>query len=597
MANEDGAPSPSKTTLGGNGSIPSAEELVHETHFDRVDADYHSHLIPGYSDPEGDRVLEYNLRQKNQYIADVDSQGRLLSDAREYLMAKTVGLLILLRVRYFCSEAEAAEFVYQCHDGGRYYKPADLRKMRHARVMNLLTIPGMFPAEIARRTGMDESTIRKIHNRINPGLNRGDGRRVSADKEARIRQLGEEKIKHTKIAALTGVSKATVSRILKPAPKKVAPKPAAPERKPAADYLVGEPAKAASYVMAVTSNALPEADEVDAFTRSAYAKAGISMDFSSEDLAALDGRVAGAVNELVNKADAEDRLLLFLTESEFYRRAMALLDQKIIELLDEAAERDDRCSLKTMRSDSKKKKSFGTQASLTGSVAFSKRGNHSAGSALGQARSTRFRSRLSSSGTASPTLATPTRSRRRCSSSMGRSTSSSEDRPASPSRSVVSEAEWVTTVANWPSDSLSLLLSQSPDGSCGKTCRASSAAAKDGILEPCSGRWRNSGMGGPTGRLTLNGSESPSDASVCSLLDILETGDVPQRYFLSAKACSGIRERGGRCGKKLPEPMAAVLLAQSHRPSVTPATIRRSTALPKGASSRPILETPSLRTA
>jgi hypothetical protein len=46
-------------------------------------------------------------------------------------------------------------------------------------------------------------------------------------------------------------------------------------------------------------------------------------------------------------------------------------------------------------------------------------------------------------------------------------------------------------------------------------------------------------MGSPTEFLTLNTSEWPSDAAVCSLSDILETGDVPQRYFLSAKACQG----------------------------------------------------------
>jgi len=59
-------------------------------------------------------------------------------------------------------------------------------------------------------------------------------------------------------------------------------------------------------------------------------------------------------------------------------------------------------------------------------------------------------------------------------------------------------------------------------------------------------------MGGHTESWTLNGSESPSAAAVCSLSDILETGSVPPRFFLSAKACSGILRRAGKRGKALP---------------------------------------------
>jgi len=53
--------------------------------------------------------------------------------------------------------------------------------------------------------------------------------------------------------------------------------------------------------------------------------------------------------------------------------------------------------------------------------------------------------------------------------------------------------------------------------------------------------------------LTLNTSEFPSNADACLLSDILEeTGDVPQRYYLSAKACRGILRRAERRGKDLP---------------------------------------------
>ena len=52
-----------------------------------------------------------------------------------------------------------------------------------------------------------------------------------------------------------------------------------------------------------------------------------------------------------------------------------------------------------------------------------------------------------------------------------------------------------------------------------------------------------------------------NDASVCSLSDILETGDVPQRYFLTAKACAGILRRAEKRGKELPEALKSALVA------------------------------------
>jgi hypothetical protein len=66
-------------------------------------------------------------------------------------------------------------------------------------------------------------------------------------------------------------------------------------------------------------------------------------------------------------------------------------------------------------------------------------------------------------------------------------------------------------------------------------------------------------MGSPTECLTLNTSEWPSDAVVCSLSDTLETGVVPQRFFLSAKACEGILRRAAKRNKKLPPALEAAL--------------------------------------
>ncbi|OWV62610.1 hypothetical protein ATY75_12115 [Rhizobium sp. N122] len=75
-------------------------------------------------------------------------------------------------------------------------------------------------------------------------------------------------------------------------------------------------------------------------------------------------------------------------------------------------------------------------------------------------------------------------------------------------------------------------------------------------------------MGSPTEFLTLNMCgwtatlvPSHSDGSVCSLSDILETGDLPPQYFLSPKACAGILRRAGKRGKELPQQLQAALQA------------------------------------
>jgi hypothetical protein len=68
-------------------------------------------------------------------------------------------------------------------------------------------------------------------------------------------------------------------------------------------------------------------------------------------------------------------------------------------------------------------------------------------------------------------------------------------------------------------------------------------------------------MGSLTEFVTLNTSEWPSDADVCLLSDTLEIGDVPQRFYLSAKACQGILRRAEKRGKTLPEQLHKALLS------------------------------------
>ena len=80
--------------------------------------------------------------------------------------------------------------------------------------------------------------------------------------------------------------------------------------------------------------------------------------------------------------------------------------------------------------------------------------------------------------------------------------------------------------------------------------------------------WQNSGMGGPTGLSTLNTCEwtsssgpFPTSGGVCSLSDIAMTGELPQRYYLSAKASRGILRRAAKRRKlaRLPILLKAAL--------------------------------------
>ena len=63
--------------------------------------------------------------------------------------------------------------------------------------------------------------------------------------------------------------------------------------------------------------------------------------------------------------------------------------------------------------------------------------------------------------------------------------------------------------------------------------------------------------------LTLNFSEYPKDAVESLLSDILETGDLAQRYFLSTKACVGLLRRAEKRGRKLPRALKAALEAEA----------------------------------
>ena len=87
---------------------------------------------------------------------------------------------------------------------------------------------------------------------------------------------------------------------------------------------------------------------------------------------------------------------------------------------------------------------------------------------------------------------------------------------------------------------------------------------------PDSGKWPYSGLlldevGGyqlPGGYTMLNTGVYPSVVRESRLSQILEDS-VPEKYYLSKKACLGILTRAARRGKELPPELKAALIAQS----------------------------------
>ena len=124
----------------------------------------------------------------------------------------------------------------------------------------------------------------------------------------------------------------------------------------------------------------------------------------------------------------------------------------------------------------------------------------------------------------------------------------------------------------------SLNISNAPSGFCGKMSLVSCHQTEEKILVPSSEAWGNWGMGSPTEFLTLNGAEHTGTQEpcrnaegVCSLSDVLETQQVPQRFYLSEKACQGILRRAERRGKELPSMLRQALLLAGGMEKTQPA--------------------------
>lgn len=134
-----------------------------------------------------------------------------------------------------------------------------------------------------------------------------------------------------------------------------------------------------------------------------------------------------------------------------------------------------------------------------------------------------------------------------------------EEHPANPSRSQDLERDLMTLEETSCSLTSAWLKERSHNGLFGKMSPVCCQVTEEGILQPSSQRWQNSGMGSPTAFLTLSTLESHSEEEECLLSDTLETGDLPQQYYLSPTACSGILRRAEKRGKKLPDQLRMAL--------------------------------------
>lgn len=108
------------------------------------------------------------------------------------------------------------------------------------------------------------------------------------------------------------------------------------------------------------------------------------------------------------------------------------------------------------------------------------------------------------------------------------------------------------------------------DGLYGRMCQVCSPQTGGGTLRSSSARLMNSGIMSRGECWTLSMSEwtafqgpYPSEGGVCSLSDILETGPIPLRYFLSREVCLGILRRSDARGVELPRLLRQTLESQS----------------------------------
>jgi len=138
--------------------------------------------------------------------------------------------------------------------------------------------------------------------------------------------------------------------------------------------------------------------------------------------------------------------------------------------------------------------------------------------------------------------------------------------PANPSQEPDLDEDWPTPEEISCSHILLWLNDIAPPGWFGKTSPVFYHQMEDEPLPPCFTGWKKSGIHAHGECLTLNMSEHTAFPELChnkdavsSLWDILETGDVEQKFYLSAKACAGKLRRAERRNRPLPEQLHTVL--------------------------------------
>jgi hypothetical protein len=153
--------------------------------------------------------------------------------------------------------------------------------------------------------------------------------------------------------------------------------------------------------------------------------------------------------------------------------------------------------------------------------------------------------------------------------------------PAKASPLPVSERDWTTLVVNSCSPFANLLQENGLAGSFGKMSPVCFQATKEKTLQAF---WDSSQAGkfiplSEVGKIAELSKESEAhtelpgqcwmhsilefhkDAEESLLSDTLETGDLPQRYYLSTTACQGILRRAEKRGKQLPQMLKEALEA------------------------------------
>ena len=155
----------------------------------------------------------------------------------------------------------------------------------------------------------------------------------------------------------------------------------------------------------------------------------------------------------------------------------------------------------------------------------------------------------------------------------------SEEHLANPSVSLASAKDSATLAADSCLHFLRSLNVDGLNGLSGKMSPVCCLPMEDGTLVPSSGRWGHWGMGGLTESWTHSGAEWPSAVAVCSLSQTLETGPLPQRFYLSQKACAGILRRAAKRGKELP-PMLREALEMVAGPHPLPQLCEGKTEVP-----------------